>query len=67
MSFTDYDVGDPRAKVYIGDLGSSGSKSELEKEFEKFGRLKSVWVARNPPGNLSQANIATVTVRKKFS
>ena len=41
---------DPAAKVYIGDLGESGSKPELEKEFEKFGPLKSVWVARNPPG-----------------
>lgn len=38
------------AKVYIGDLGSGGSKPELEKEFERYGPLKSVWVARNPPG-----------------
>ncbi len=38
------------ARVYIGDLGSSGSKQDLEKEFEHFGPLKSVWVARNPPG-----------------
>ncbi len=38
------------ARVYIGDLGSNGSKQELEKEFEHFGPLKSVWVARNPPG-----------------
>ena len=38
------------ARVYIGDLGSGGSKPELEKEFERYGPLKSVWVARNPPG-----------------
>ena len=38
------------AKVYVGDLGSGGSKPELEKEFERYGPLKSVWVARNPPG-----------------
>jgi RNA recognition motif-containing protein len=38
-------------KVYVGDLGSGGSKPELEREFEKFGVLKSVWVARNPPGS----------------
>lgn len=38
------------SRVYIGDLGSNGSKQELEKEFEHFGPLKSVWVARNPPG-----------------
>lgn len=37
-------------RVYIGDLGSGGSKPELEREFERYGPLKSVWVARNPPG-----------------
>ncbi|XP_064392307.1 serine/arginine-rich splicing factor 3-like isoform X2 [Halichondria panicea] len=39
-----------RTRVYVGDLGSGGSKPELEKEFERYGPLKSVWVARNPPG-----------------
>ena len=38
------------SKVYVGDLGSGGSKQELEREFEAYGALKSVWVARNPPG-----------------
>ena len=33
-------------RVYIGGLGSGGSKPELEKEFERYGALKSVWVAR---------------------
>lgn len=37
-------------KVYVGNLGDNGRKEELEKEFEKFGRLHDVWVARNPPG-----------------
>lgn len=41
------------ARVYIGDLGSGGSKPELEREFERYGPLKSVWVARNPPGTPS--------------
>lgn len=36
--------------MYIGDLGTGGSKPEIEKAFEKYGELKSVWVARNPPG-----------------
>ena len=45
----DRDRGDV-ARVYIGDLGSGGSKPELEREFERYGPLKSVWVARNPPG-----------------
>ena len=38
------------ARVYIGDLGSNGSKQEIEREFERYGHLRSVWVARNPPG-----------------
>ena len=37
-------------KVYVGNLGNNGSKQELEREFERFGRLHDVWVARNPPG-----------------
>ncbi|XP_030856426.1 serine/arginine-rich splicing factor 7 isoform X1 [Strongylocentrotus purpuratus] len=37
-------------KVYVGNLGESASKSELEKEFGRFGPLKSVWIARNPAG-----------------
>ena len=36
--------------MYVGNLGNNGSKQELEREFEKFGRLHDVWVARNPPG-----------------
>lgn len=48
----DRDRGDV-ARVYVGDLGSGGSKPELEREFERYGPLKSVWVARNPPGKLS--------------
>ena len=41
-----------RTRVYVGDLGSGGSKPELEREFEHFGPLRSVWVARNPPGEI---------------
>lgn len=40
----------PVYKVYVGNLGENGRKEEIEKEFEKFGRLNDVWVARNPPG-----------------
>lgn len=38
------------ARVYIGNLGDNASKRELESEFEYYGPLKDVWVARNPPG-----------------
>ncbi|XP_041460437.1 serine/arginine-rich splicing factor 3-like [Lytechinus variegatus] len=37
-------------KVYIGNLGESANKSEIERLFGTFGSLKSVWIARNPPG-----------------
>merc|ERR1712142_491436 len=37
-------------KVYVGNLGNNGSKSELERVFAYYGTLKNVWVARNPPG-----------------
>ncbi|CDQ87376.1 unnamed protein product [Oncorhynchus mykiss] len=37
-------------KVYVGNLGNSGNKTELERAFGYYGPLRSVWVARNPPG-----------------
>ena len=37
-------------KVYVGDLGSSATKQELEDAFSYYGSLRNVWVARNPPG-----------------
>ncbi|XP_072745697.1 RNA-binding protein 1-like isoform X1 [Anoplolepis gracilipes] len=41
---------DLSCKVYVGNLGSSASKHELEGKFSKYGPLRNVWVARNPPG-----------------
>ena len=43
----DWDVA---CKVYIGNLGNNASKYEIEDAFGKYGPLKNVWVARNPPG-----------------
>ena len=37
-------------KVYIGNLGNSASKYEIEDAFKEYGKLKNVWVAWNPPG-----------------
>ncbi|XP_063786185.1 serine/arginine-rich splicing factor 3-like isoform X1 [Pseudophryne corroboree] len=37
-------------KVYVGNLGNNGNKTELERSFGHYGPLRSVWVARNPPG-----------------
>lgn len=37
-------------KVYVGNLGTGAGKSELERSFGHYGPLRTVWVARNPPG-----------------
>ncbi|XP_002735000.1 serine/arginine-rich splicing factor 3-like [Saccoglossus kowalevskii] len=37
-------------KVYVGDLGTNGTKHEIERAFSYYGPLRNVWVARNPPG-----------------
>jgi len=37
-------------KVYVGDLERDVSERDLEKVFREFGSIRSVWVARNPPG-----------------
>ncbi len=37
-------------KVYIGNLGNHGTRSELEEIFSRYGKIKNVFVARNPPG-----------------
>ncbi|XP_023022520.1 repressor splicing factor 1 [Leptinotarsa decemlineata] len=41
---------DRGARVYVGGLSDSVKKEDLEGEFEKYGKLNSVWVAFNPPG-----------------
>lgn len=37
-------------RVFIGGISGDVSKDAIEKEFGKFGKLSSVWVAQNPPG-----------------
>lgn len=41
---------DNPCKVYVGELGSGASKHDLEEAFSYYGHLRSVWIARNPPG-----------------
>ncbi|XP_061574819.1 serine and arginine rich splicing factor 7a isoform X3 [Cololabis saira] len=53
MSYYSSSRGSSRAtdcKVYVGDLGNGAAKGELERAFSYYGPLRSVWVARNPPG-----------------
>ncbi|TTA54963.1 Serine/arginine-rich splicing factor 7 [Bagarius yarrelli] len=38
------------AKVYVGNLGTGAGKGELERAFSYYGPLRTVWIARNPPG-----------------
>uniref|UniRef100_A0A4W5M0H5 Serine and arginine rich splicing factor 7b n=1 Tax=Hucho hucho TaxID=62062 RepID=A0A4W5M0H5_9TELE len=38
------------AKVYVGNLGTGAGKGELERAFGYYGPLRTVWIARNPPG-----------------
>ncbi|KAF4395492.1 hypothetical protein G4B88_010956 [Cannabis sativa] len=38
------------ARVYVGNLDPRVSERDLEDEFRMFGVLRSVWVARRPPG-----------------
>ncbi|GLI68516.1 hypothetical protein VaNZ11_012962 [Volvox africanus] len=48
------------ARIYIGNLPSGLREEEIEAEFVRFGRLRSVWVARKPPGfALHQLHIAS--------
>ena len=39
-----------RAKVFVGGLKDTGTEKQLKQIFEKFGQVKSVWMAKNPPG-----------------
>ena len=41
---------DPDCKVFIGGLRDDANKYDLEDAFSKYGTVKNVWVARNPPG-----------------
>lgn len=36
-------------RVHVADLGVDCSQREIEKTFGKFGEIKEVWLARNPP------------------
>lgn len=44
---------DIKCKVYVGNLDQRATKHQIEDIFSKYGPLRNVWVARNPPGNCS--------------
>lgn len=37
-------------KVYVGGLTKSASREDIERAFNHYGKLRNVFVARNPPG-----------------
>ncbi|XP_014677322.1 PREDICTED: RNA-binding protein 1-like isoform X2 [Priapulus caudatus] len=39
-----------QCRIFVGGLKSNITKEDLEQEFTRFGRLRDVWVAHNPPG-----------------
>ena len=41
---------DLKCKVYVGNLDQRATKHQIEDIFSKYGPLRNVWVARNPPG-----------------
>ncbi len=43
-------VSSTETKVYVGNLGTGAGKGELERAFGYYGHLRTVWIARNPPG-----------------
>lgn len=47
MSHREWDI---ECKVYIGNLGNNANKNELEDAFSKYGPIRNIWIARNPPG-----------------
>eukprot|EP00775_Hariotina_reticulata_P009284 gene9284-9449_t len=38
------------ARVYVGGLRPDTTERELEDEFSAYGAIRSIWVARKPPG-----------------
>lgn len=41
---------DLTCKVYVGNIDQRATKHQIEDIFSKYGPLRNVWVARNPPG-----------------
>ena len=44
------DGGQSDCKIYVGDLSRDATERDIERAFSYYGPLRSVWVAKNPPG-----------------
>lgn len=38
------------ARIYVGGIPKFSTERDIEDAFRRFGSIKDVWVARNPPG-----------------
>lgn len=38
------------SRLFVGGLDENTTRTEIEREFERCGPIKDVWVAKNPPG-----------------
>ena len=36
--------------IYIGNLDDRADARDLRDEFDRYGRIRDIWIARNPPG-----------------
>ena len=36
--------------VYVGNLDERATPRDIREEFDRYGRIRDVWIARNPPG-----------------
>lgn len=37
-------------RVYVGGLPRDATSREVQDEFNRYGRVTNIWIARNPPG-----------------
>lgn len=44
-----YDEEQDGYRVHVADLGVDCSQKELERAFDKFGKYRELWLAKNPP------------------
>ena len=45
-----YESDNRECKVYVGDLPRDATEDELDKVFNYYGPIRSIWISRNPEG-----------------
>jgi RNA recognition motif-containing protein len=38
--------------VYIGNLDYAATVYDLHDEFDRYGHIRDIWIAKNPPGKI---------------